>query len=379
MRPFFIKLYVITALLHVPFVLVLQRGLAALDVPGSWPAAAGCAALLAAAFHWRLRLARWDHPISTARMMLLEEPYFVHWCALVAAPVLLPVAVAATAAVTGEWLLTDAWIASYLAGLGLAAWGVVVRRRLVAVRHVDVEVAGLAEAFDGFAVAQLSDLHLGSMCPGSRVQAWVRRANDLNPDIVALTGDYVTSGSRFHHDIADALSGLRARQGVFAVMGNHDYFDEGEPLMTLLRRGGVQLLRNERIELERAGQRLCVAGVDDVFTKRIDISACLDGWDDSTPLVMLAHDPRSFPELAARGVTLVLSGHTHWGQLALPWLASRFNYARVVTQYHAGMYQQDGAKLYVNPGLGTTGPPIRFGTRPEITLLTLRRRVPSKR
>jgi hypothetical protein len=208
------------------------------------------------------------------------------------------------------------------------------------------------------------------MCPRARVEGWVRRVNALDVDLVALTGDYVTSGVHFHHDIAVALGGLSGRDGVLAVMGNHDYFGDGEPLMTELRARGIRLLRNEHVTIERADASLTVAGVDDVYTARIDIDAALDGAAE--PLVVLAHDPRSFPELASRGAALVLSGHTHWGQIALPWLAERFNYARTMTRYHAGLMREGRATLYVNPGLGTTGPPVRLGTWPEITVLVLR-------
>jgi predicted MPP superfamily phosphohydrolase len=365
MRPFLVKLYALTALLHLPFTLIVQRAAVALDLPAPWWVAGGTALSLAVAFHWRVALARRDRPISTARMILLEEPYFVHWSALSAAPLFYPLALVAF-----DW--SDALIASYLFAVALGLWSVVARRRIVRVRHVDVEVRGLNAAFDGYRVAQMSDLHLGSMCPRSRVESWVRRVNDLDVDLVALTGDYVTSGVRFHEDIARALGGLRARDGVYAVMGNHDYYGDGEPLMTLLREQGITLLNNEHTTIERDAARLGLAGVDDCYTKRIDIDRTFDGCDSKQPLLVLAHDPKSFPELAERGADLVLSGHTHWGQIAVPWLARHFNYARLIARHHAGLYRQGDATLYVSPGLGTTGPPLRLGTWPEITVLELR-------
>ncbi len=367
MRRFYVFLYGVTALAEVPFALALAE---LLGPPwGGWVAAA-LASVLVAVFYGRVKIAQWDRPISRWQRYLVEEPYFVHWCAsllaLVLAVVAVPVAWLAAASVPYTCL------ACHLSALPFAVWGVVIRRRWVRVTPLEIRLRGLDPAFDGYRIAQLSDLHLGSHCPRERVERWVRRVNALELDLVALTGDYVTSGVRFHEDIAAALGGLRARDGVFAVMGNHDYFGEGEPLMSLLAARGVRWLANEHTTVTRGEAVLHVAGVDDVYTRRIDIARATDGLPPGAPVLMLAHDPRSFPELSARGASLVLSGHTHWGQIAVPWLASRFNYARLMTDYASGLYERDGATLYVHPGLGTTGPPVRLGTWPEITVITLR-------
>ncbi|MEQ9318597.1 MAG: metallophosphoesterase, partial [Polyangiaceae bacterium] len=158
---------------------------------------------------------------------------------------------------------------------------------------------------------------------------------------------------------------------VFAVMGNHDYFGDGEPLMSMLRAREIRILRNEHRVVERDGARLCLAGVDDVYTRRIDVDDALRGRDEDLPLIVLAHDPSSFPALAARGASLVLSGHTHWGQVALPFFARHVNYNALHMEHHAGHYRIDDAQLYVSSGLGTTGPPIRLGAPPEIVVIEL--------
>jgi predicted MPP superfamily phosphohydrolase len=260
---------------------------------------------------------------------------------------------------------------SYAAGLSAAVYGVAVRRRWVRVRTIDVSIAGLGPRFDGYRIAQLSDLHIGGLCPRGRAERWVRRVNALDADLVALTGDYVTSGTAFHEDIAAVLCALRARDGAMAVMGNHEYFGDGEPLVSLLRAGGVEVLRNERRTLSRGEDHLVIAGVDDTWSRRADVARTLDGVA-ARPVVALAHDPRLFPELARHGAALVLSGHTHWGQVAIPFVARRLNLSRLSYRYHAGLYRSGEATLYVNPGLGTTGPPVRLGAPPEITVLRLR-------
>jgi predicted MPP superfamily phosphohydrolase len=156
-------------------------------------------------------------------------------------------------------------------------------------------------------------------------------------------------------------------------MGNHDYFGDGEPLVTLLGAGGVKVLRNESTVIERGGDRLVLAGVDDTWTRRADVKKTLDGAERDLPMVALAHDPRLFPALARGGASLVLSGHTHWGQVAVPFAASRLNVSRMSFRYHADLYREGASTLYISPGLGTTGPPIRVGAPPEITVITLRR------
>ena len=194
----------------------------------------------------------------------------------------------------------------------------------------------------------------------------------LDVDLVALTGDYVTHGDAFHEDIAAVLAALRGRDGALAVMGNHDYFGDGEALVGLLRARGVTVLRNESRVLTRGADALVIAGIDDTWTRRADVALALEGRGGVGPLLALAHDPRLFPALAARGAALVLSGHTHWGQLALPFLATRVNLSRLSYRYHAGLYREGGSVLYVSPGLGTTGPPMRLGAPPEITVIRLR-------
>src|SRR5262249_38540961 len=185
-------------------------------------------------------------------------------------------------------------IGAYGVGLPLALWGVFLRRRWVRVRTIDVPIRGLASAFDGYRIAQLSDLHICGLWPRWRAERWVERVNALDADLVALTGDYVTSGTAFHRDIAAVVSAMRGRDGTIAVMGNHDYFGDGEPLVTLLRAGGVSVLRNERMTLERGGHTLTVAGVDDTWTRRADVARTMEGRDESVPVIALAHDPKLF-------------------------------------------------------------------------------------
>ena len=264
------------------------------------------------------------------------------------------------------------FIWTYASGLVVCGYGCTLRRWFFVVRRVDIPVRGLDPRFDGYTIAQLSDLHIGAFHPLWWGKRWARAANATAADAVVVTGDMVTSGVAFHEDIAELVGELRGKEGVFVIMGNHDYFGEGEPLVSLLRARDVQVLRNQGVVLERDGARLFLAGIDDTWTKRADLDAALEERPAGVPTVLLAHDPERFGQAAERGVDVVLSGHTHGGQVALPFLGRFVNASKLAHEFHIGLYEKGDSTLYVNGGLGTTGPPIRLGVAPSIALIRLR-------
>jgi uncharacterized protein len=331
--------------------------------------------LLAAGMPGRFALAFDDRPTSEARA-LAERVFYACWAGAVAS---LPLA---TMAVPLAWLLgARPWDAAVACvGIALAAgfYAVFIRSRSIAIRRIDVQLPELPLAFDGYTIAHLSDVHVGSLFRGSRLAALIRRVNRESPDLAALTGDYVTTGNRFHREVGEALGGLRARDGVLAVLGNHDNFGDREPLLSCFRERDIQVLANSRHSIERVqpdGSRVVleIVGVDDVYTRRADVDAALADAA-KPPLLGLAHDPRLFDALAQRGVALVLSGHTHWGQVGVPFLAERLNLARPIFGDRNVGARRGGSRLIVSPGLGSTGPPVRFGVAPAVLLITLRRR-----
>jgi hypothetical protein len=235
-----------------------------------------------------------------------------------------------------------------------------------------VRVAGLPPELDGYRIGHISDVHCGPHVSEGRVSSWVSRLNRLGLDLVAVTGDLITHGSSHVEAVARALGGLRAKDGAYACMGNHDYFTDGEHLIRALERQGLKVLRNRGVVVERGGARLYVAGVDDTWTSRDDVDRALAQRPDGAPTVLLAHDPDLFPQAQAHDVELTLSGHTHGGQLGVPGVR-RLSLARFITRWTAGLYRQGRSWLYVNRGAGTTGPPVRLGAPPELAVITLRR------
>jgi uncharacterized protein len=309
----------------------------------------------------------WATP-GRLRLYLVMWPFFIWWTAAMLFSFAAPLAMAIAAVFHGS---TDtALIAALIAAVGGTALSL---HQYPRVRQRDVEIEGLPESFDGYRIVQISDLHCGPFADGARVDRWVAEVNRLGADLVAVTGDLIASGSTFVPVVAASLGKLRGRDGVFACMGNHDYFTDGEEMAAALERQGLTLLRNRGVEVRRGGGGIYVAGVDDTWTRRNDLDAALAGRPEGAPVLLLAHDPALFPDAAERGVALTLSGHTHGGQLGVPFFAKRFNLARSITRFTTGLYQIGAATLYVTRGLGTTGIPIRLSVPAEIALLTLRR------
>jgi predicted MPP superfamily phosphohydrolase len=305
---------------------------------------------------------------SRARLYLSLWPFFVYWTAAMFFALILPLALLVGALLGAA---TNATLAAALGATSLVTAAAFTHRTRIVRR--DVAIAALPPAFDGYRIVQLTDLHCGPFASERRVARWVAAANRLEADLVAVTGDLIASGSTFVPVVARALGALRGRDGVYACMGNHDYFTEGESMATALSDNGLAVLRNQGVAIERGGDRLFVAGVDDTWTGRDDLDQTLSARPAGVPTVLLAHDPALFPGAAARGVELTLSGHTHGGQLGVPFFARRWNLARVMTRFASGFYRDGASTLYVNHGLGTTGVPIRWLVAPEIAVLTLRR------
>ncbi|MCI0487655.1 MAG: metallophosphoesterase [Blastocatellia bacterium] len=257
----------------------------------------------------------------------------------------------------------------------VSAYGAVAARSRKVVEKIIVPIKGLPSELDGLTIVQMSDVHSGMFMPESRMSEYVKIANSLRPDLVALTGDFVSTSNKQVAPFIKAISALEAKHGVFGCLGNHDIFSRSE---RALARGfaeyGFKLLRNENFCVDIDGARLNVIGVDFIGrrSEQSSLDDALRGISLEGTTVLLSHSPDTFDRAARLGIDLVLAGHTHGGQIALTIGDLILTPARMVTMFLAGLFRIGDSHLYVNRGLGTTGPPIRINAPPEITHITLK-------
>jgi len=294
--------------------------------------------------------------------------------------------------------------ATYLAGavpfVG-AVYGFAAERLRFHIEKVEAPITNLPAALDGLRIAQLSDIHIGGYMPSSQVRRAVEMANELGAELTVVTGDFITGATDPLKECIEELARLRAPLGVWGCNGNHEIYADAEDYAAeLFRRTGMRLLRSENAQLVWRGQAINLIGVD--YQRERTPSGRrppkLVGVERlvrrEAPNILLSHNPNAFPRAAELGIELTLAGHTHGGQVQVEILDRKWNPARFITNYVAGLYHRPlgapspGADsntsassfqslapsfLYVNRGLGTIGAPIRIGVPPEITLLTLRR------
>jgi predicted MPP superfamily phosphohydrolase len=268
-----------------------------------------------------------------------------------------------------------------LAGIGaLFFFGYVIGPRALTVTQLRVPIAGLPAALHGFRIVQLSDLHLGPYLERDELAAHVERVNALAANLICITGDIVDRPETCERWFP-VLAGLRAPNGVLATLGNHDFYAGADTVAAALRRlTDFTVLRDARTDVRVGDAVLTVFGVDDLgrdwargVIDHPALPALAEGVRDGRPIVLLSHRPDCFRQAAGLGVGLVLSGHTHGGQLALPaWLGRRApNLAQFITEFDRGVYRENGATLYVNRGLGFTAQKIRLFTPREIACIEL--------
>lgn len=244
----------------------------------------------------------------------------------------------------------------------------------------DLALARWPEALAGFTIAVLSDFHYDAYFSEHPLHAAVPMVNDLHPDMIVLTGDFV-SVPGISGDYARAASGaepcarllhqVRAPYGVWAILGNHDEETDGDFVADTLHSSGIRVLRNESAAIEPKGARFWLSGVSDVLARTADLDTALDKIPANEATVLLAHEPDYADYVARHPVDLQISGHSHGGQVRLPFLPPLY-LPDLARKYVAGLYRIGRLALYTNRGLGTVGIPVRWNCPPEITLLTLR-------
>jgi predicted MPP superfamily phosphohydrolase len=265
---------------------------------------------------------------------------------------------------------------SGLASIVLADTVFVEPRNLVA-RRVDVRLKRLPEAFEGFRIAQISDIHYGPYMGAAGVERAVVLAQSFHPHLLALTGDFVShplgrpngrAGARFVEPCADVLARCEVRK--VAILGNHDHWNHAGMVEGGLKERGISVLRNAALALERGTDKLWIAGIDDAWVHAADLSLALRDIPANQATVLLSHEP-DFADHASRyPVDLQLSGHSHGGQVRLPGVGALI-LPTLARKYPMGLNQAGNLQVYTNVGLGVINPPVRFLCPPEVTFLSL--------
>ena len=249
--------------------------------------------------------------------------------------------------------------------------------RTIVVTHQPILIPKLPLQFHGFRMVQLSDIHHSPFLSEAEITEAAKRVNDLQPDMIVLTGDYISHSKEFIAGCARALGTLRANHGVFAVLGNHDHWTDGAGMAQALRAAGIRVLENENLLIERDAATIRLLGIDDSTVRRDDLDRALNGTHDTETRILLAHNPSIIREAARAGIDLVLSGHTHGGQINWRLLIGRENrktqrwLRRPSRRLMRGYACFGETHIYVNRGLGTVVLPLRYGCPPEISVIEL--------
>ncbi len=269
----------------------------------------------------------------------------------------------------------------------VATDGLLIEPNAVRLVQLELRLSRLPQAWDGVRIAQLSDFHYDQHFSVHPIREAVNMVNGLNPDLVVLTGDFITRpfltsyrhpGKKFVRAIepcASLLGQLRSRLGVFACLGNHDVAGHSDAnaihIGEVLSASGIRVLRNQTFPLEQSGTRLWLAGLDDVMEGRPQLKETLSMVPSGETTILLVHEPDFADDVRKFPVDLQLSGHSHGGQIRVPFLGAPY-LPDLAQNYPMGLYRLGSLVLYTNVGLGTIRLPIRFDCPPEVTLFTLR-------
>jgi len=258
---------------------------------------------------------------------------------------------------------------------GASAYATLIEPYNYLVSQTDVYIKDLPERFENYRITQLTDIHHSRILGIEEVRRVVQLAQQTKPDIFVLTGDYSTSYRRYIEPCAEALGSLSAPDGVWAVLGNHDHYTDPELTTWALERQHITVLKNQNTNLKKGADTLQLSGIDDWTWNATDWTKALAGLNKAVPTILLSHQPNVLEFEQTRNVSLILSGHTHGGQIKLPWLGTPAKFATQDLRFTQGLFRHNDVQLYVSSGTGVIGLPIRFGVRPEIAVLRLQQAV----
>jgi predicted MPP superfamily phosphohydrolase len=263
------------------------------------------------------------------------------------------------------------------ASFGGTGYGMLVEKEECDITEQEMRIPGLPPEWNGFTIGLVSDIHSSMYMRKKEMDEYVRRLNDLGTDLIAVGGDLVNSSVDEVYPFAEAFSKLHAPMGVFGILGNHDYYSgDPETVARVASEAGIHMLRDEGITLKRNGRELLLLGVDDTGTSADATQKIRQSMADlpkNTARVLLCHRPYYFKDAASLGIDVMLSGHTHGGQLVFGRIGNTaFTPAILASPYVSGHYREGAAQMYVSRGIGTVAVPVRINCPPELTRIILR-------
>ena len=261
--------------------------------------------------------------------------------------------------------------------LGVGVWSFFIEPNRLVIHEEVIQINNWPKELSGLNIAVISDIHTGApFVNDKKLREIVARTNQLNPDLVVLLGDYMSPNSWHSHRVepevtAAGLKDLRAPLGVYSVLGNHDWWYNGNKVRAALEQNGIRVLENETAEIKWRNSSFWIVGLADLWTRPQRIQETLNKVPDGSTIVAITHNPDIFPRLP-QNVQILLAGHTHGGQVNFPIIGRPIEPSDFGQRYVAGHVFEDGHHLFVTTGIGTSILPIRFRVPPEIVLLTIR-------
>ena len=266
-------------------------------------------------------------------------------------------------------------IAILVVVFGLVAYSVLTQLRGLRYTTHEVPIRGLPPAFDGLTIIQLSDPHVGLWTRPRHIRQIVARVNEMQPDLIVLTGDYVNRFERNCTRSGRSLRGLKAKHGVYAVLGNHDYWVNAEAMTKALRETGVDVLFDDQRRITIGKESITLVGLDDEWEGKPDYDKAFKGISADDICITIAHNPDAVLHLKGRPIELLMSGHTHGGIINLPRTGPIHTFTKLGRKYASGMHEINGIRVYVSRGIGLVSIPFRIHCPPEVPVFVLRKAV----
>jgi predicted MPP superfamily phosphohydrolase len=261
---------------------------------------------------------------------------------------------------------------------GALVYGFLGEPRHIRTTTIEVGISDLPAGWDGLRILHLSDFHRGRHVSEEQIAKAGRIARGLSADLVVLTGDFVTGSATFIGSCLEALGRIPSPLGTFAVLGNHDWWTGAGLITETLQEAGIHVLSNAAVRLGSSREPLWLLGVEDLWSPVFSLNEAVHAVEQTGTRILLCHNPDVLPRAARQGIDLVLSGHTHGGQVCLPGIGALLLPIQGDRRLARGLHRQGDTQIFVTTGIGLVSPPIRINCPPEVALITLRRRPTSQ-